>query len=126
APASKKIVHTADDLPRYSYPVPGSATALLTSDDATFDAFADKVGADIDRTVAGYQIDDHATLRGLLEVRLQLQMLTGRDAAALRTIDEIRSLEDKPDAKLLTGLQTRAMLRAHADTKAWSGPSYEQ
>ncbi|MEI9964745.1 MAG: S8 family serine peptidase [Caulobacteraceae bacterium] len=122
----KKVVRTADDLPRYNYPVAGTATALLTADDATFGAFAAKVGADVDRTLADYDIEDHATLRDLLGVRLEVQMLAGQDAAALKTLNEIRAIEDKPDARLLSGVNAEAMLKAHAATGAWSGDAYAQ
>ena len=68
-----------------------------------------------------------ATLRRLLSVRLQLQLLAGNeDKAALETAARIRDLEDKPDARLLSGLQTRAMIEAHAATGQTSGPAYEQ
>ena len=37
--AAKKVVKTEADLPRFNYPISGTATALLQSDDATFNAF---------------------------------------------------------------------------------------
>ena len=126
APA-RKIVKTQDDLPRFNYPIPGTATALLTSDDATFGAFALKVRADVDSVLAGYDIQDRATLRSLLNVRLALQILAGdQDQAALKTIAQIRDLEDKPDAKLLSGLRTAAILKARQATGQTTGAAYEQ
>lgn len=120
-----KIVKTQDDLPRYNYPLSGTALALLQADDATFAVFASKVRADVDRTLAGYDIQDHAALRGLLSTRLALQMLSGKeDKAALATILQIRSLEEKPDAKLLSGLRSEAILKARIATGKTSGPDY--
>lgn len=125
--SAKKVVKTQDDLPRFNYPIAGTATALLTSDDATFNVFAAKVQADVDSVLSDYEIQDRATLRRLLSVRLQLQLLAGNeDKAALETAARIRDLEDKPDARLLSGLQTRAMIEAHAATGQTSGPAYEQ
>src|SRR4051812_9152739 len=99
AQATKKTVRTQDDLPRYSYPITGTASALLTADDPTFAAFAAKVRADVDRTLADYDIQDHAALRELLSTRLALQVLSGtEDKQALATVNQIRMLEDKPDA----------------------------
>jgi subtilisin family serine protease len=123
--ASRKIVRTQDDLPRFTYPVSGTASALLTADDATFAAFAATVGTDIDAVLAQYQIEDHATLRGLLNTKSQIEILGGQKDAALKTLAEIRALEDKPDAKLLSGLRTEAMLEAEAATRAKSGPAFE-
>lgn len=125
AAAAKKVVRTQDDLPRFTYPVNGTATALLTAEDVTFNAFAATVLADIDATLAGYDIEDRGTLRGLLSTRMQIQMLAGRDAEALATLDQIKALEDKPDAKLLSGVRTRAMLEAEAEAKSKDGAAYE-
>jgi subtilisin family serine protease len=124
---TKTVVKTANDLPQFNYPIDGTAIALLTSDNTTFDVFAAKVRADVDSVLNNYDIQDHATLRSLLDVRLELQLLAGdQDAAALETAAKIRDLEDKPDAKLLTGLQVRAMVGARAATGQSSGPAYTQ
>jgi subtilisin family serine protease len=122
----KKVVKTQDDLPRFNYPISGTATELLQSDDATFNAFGAKVKTDVDSVLNGYDIQDHATLRGLLNVRLSLQLLAGDDKGSIATLDQIRDLEDKPDAKLLSGLRTRAMIAARASTGQSSGAAYEQ
>ncbi len=71
AQTAKKVVRTQNDLPRYSYPVSGTAGALLNADDATFAALAAKVRADVDRTLADYDIHDHASLRDLLSTARQ-------------------------------------------------------
>jgi hypothetical protein len=126
-PAAKTVVKTQDDLPRFNYPIAGTATALLTADDATFNAFAAKVGADVDSVLAGYDIQDHATLRSLLTVRLAVQVLSGtQDQAALATLAQIRDLEDKPDAKLLSGVRTLAFIKARMATGQSAGPAFEQ
>jgi hypothetical protein len=43
----------------------------------------------------------------------------------LETVDRVRELEDKPDAKLLSGLWLRAMIEAQATTGQSSGDAYE-
>jgi subtilisin family serine protease len=121
---SRKVVHSEADLPRFNYPVTGTATELLQSDDATFNGFADKVRADVDSVLKGYDVEDHAALRNLLGVRLDLDLLAGDDAGALETIAKLRDLEDKPDAKLLEGLQTQAMFDAKKATGKSAGPEY--
>lgn len=121
----KKPVTSASDLPRFTYPVDVAPSALVQADAATFDAFAAHVRANIESVLAGYDIQDRATLRGLLEQRLELQLLAGtEDAAALATARQIRGLEDKPDAKLLSGITTDALIAARAQTGTTSGPAY--
>jgi hypothetical protein len=122
--APRKSVTSAEDLPRFTYPIAGSASALLNADAATFDAFGTKVRADIDRTLATYDIQDRGTLRGLLTEKLDLQVMAGDNAGALQTIAQIRPLEDKPDAKLLSGLITIALIGARTDTGATSGDAF--
>src|ERR1700684_3746821 len=104
----KKKVSNQADLPRFSYPVAVSASDLVQSDDATFNAFASRVRADLESVFRDYDIDDKATLRTLLGAKLDLQELSGEYASALQTVEALRALEEKPAAKLTTGLFARA------------------
>jgi subtilisin family serine protease len=98
----------------------------VADDRANFDLLAAKVRADIDALLTNDDIEDHAALRGLLEEKLELQLLSGTDdAGALATADQMRALEDKPDAKLLSGLTTRAIVAAREKAGATSGPAYQ-
>jgi hypothetical protein len=123
----KKVVKTQDDLPRFNYPVSGTAMALLMSDNATFSVFAARVGADVDSVLANYDIQDRATLRDILTVRAELQVLAGnQDRAALATLAHIKDLEDKPDARLLSNLRIVAFLKARLATGQSSGAPFEK
>ena len=123
---TKKKVTSQADLPRFSYPVSGSASDLVKADDATFNAFASRVQADLDSIFRDYDIDDKSTMRTLLGAKLDLQELAGYYPSALKTVDALRDLEEKPAAKLTTGLFARARLQAAIDTQSTSGPVYEQ
>jgi hypothetical protein len=124
---AKKVVKTENDLPRFNYPIAGTATDLLNSDDATFNVFSTKVKADVDSVLNDYDIQDRATLRSLLSVRLALQLVAGnQDEAALKTIAAIRDLEDKPDAKLVSGIRATAIIHARAATGQPSGPAFDE
>ena len=69
-PAAKITVTNEAQLPRFSYPVAMAPSALLVADDATFNAFAAPVGADIDKTLATYDIADPSSKRDLLSAKL--------------------------------------------------------
>jgi subtilisin family serine protease len=125
-PNPKRKVSSQADLPRFSYPVKGSASELVQADEATFNAFAGKVRADLDAVFRDYEIEDKATMRTLLDAKLDLQDLAGEYRAALETVEAIRALEEKPAAKLTSGLYSRAVLQAAIDTKSTSGPAFEQ
>jgi subtilisin family serine protease len=123
---AKKKVNSQDDLPRFSYPVTGSASGLVQADDATFNLFASKVRADLDTVLRDYEINDKGTLRTLLSVELDLQELAGQFPAALETVEALRALEEKPASKLTSGLFARARLQAAIETKSTKGAAYDQ
>ena len=125
AGAKKKVTSQAD-LPRFSYSVTGSASQLVQADDATFNAFAMKVRSDLDTIFRDDEIDDKSTMRTLLGAKLDLQELAAENEDALKTVEALRALEEKPSAKLTTGLFTRAALQAAIDTKTTGGPAFDQ
>jgi len=122
----KQKVTGQADLPRFSYPLAIPASEFVQADDATFNAFATKVRADLDMIFRDYDIDDKATLRTLLSVKLDLQELAGEYQDGLRTLEAVRALEEKPSAKLFAVLYPQAMLQAAIDAQSTHGPAYEQ
>lgn len=122
----KRKVQTANDLPRFTYPIKGKASDLLQADPATFNQFAAKVRADLETILHDYDITDKATMRSLLQAKLDLQQLAGEYQAALQTVSSLRALEEKPSAKLTTGLFTSAVMQAAIETKSTTGPAFEQ
>jgi subtilisin family serine protease len=122
---TRKIVKSEGDLPRFTYKVTGNAADLLRPDSAAFKDFAAKVQADLESIFKNYQIEDKSTERELLGARLSFEELAGQNEQGLRTIETIRGLEEKPDAKLTAGLIDRAILQARLDAKATSGAAYD-
>jgi hypothetical protein len=108
----KKEVHSQADLPRATYPVTGSVSTLLQSDDSVFDSTVSKAAADLDALFSDYDIKDNATLISILSAKLSLQELKGDAAGGLQTIKRIRELQSKPDLKLTVGLFDEAILKA--------------
>jgi subtilisin family serine protease len=123
---AKKKISSERDLPRFVYPIKGSASELVQADDATFTTFAAKVRTDLDIIFRDFGIEDKSTRRTLLNARVDLQILTGEYQSALNTINDVRALEEKPAAKLTSGMVNRAVLQAAVETKATSGPAFEQ
>ena len=121
----KKVVKSESDLPRFTYAVKGNVADLLRADSPAFNDFAAKVRADLELVLNNYQIEDKSTKRQLLDAQLSFEELDGRNEQGLRTIEEIRSLEEKPDAKLMADLTDKAILEARLDSKASSGAAYQ-
>ena len=57
-------------------------------------------------------------------MRLDLDELAGDYPAALQAIDRLRAVQDKPAAKLLSGLLARAMVRSAMEAHAESGEAF--
>ena len=107
----KPRIEKAADLPRFSYKIDGSVEDVIR-DDAKFRRFAVDVRRDAESVLAGYQIDDRATLRQLEGELAQLDLLEGNLDAALQRAARIKELQEKPADKLMSGLQLRAMIAA--------------
>jgi subtilisin family serine protease len=122
----KKEVHSQADLPRVIYPVTGSVSTLLQSDDSAFDAVVKKAITDLDSLFSDYDIKDNATLISILSAKLSLQELKGDADDGLRTIARIRELQSKPDLKLTVALFDEAILKAQQSVPAKQGAEYEQ
>ena len=123
-PPARQAIEKESDLPRHAYPMSVPASQMAVADDATFDAFAAKVMTDVNSTLAEFDIQDRATLRGLLQLKLTLQDLAGRNAEALATLQTLRDKQDKPNTKLTTGLAEEVILKARIESGEASGPKY--
>lgn len=124
--SAKKKVNSQSDLPRFSYPISVRASELVQADANTFNTFAAKVRADVDGVFRDYEITDKASTRQLLATRLDLQELAGDYKAALDTVKALRALEDKPSARLTSGLFAESELKAAIETNSTTGTAYEQ
>jgi subtilisin family serine protease len=122
----KKEVRSQADLPRVTYPITGSVSTLLQSDDAVFKSTVGKATADLDALFSDYDIKDNATLIAILSAKLSVQELDGDAAGGLETISRIRELQSKPDLKLTFGLFDEAILKAQQKVPSKQGAEYEQ
>src|SRR5437016_6171787 len=99
APSKKKITR-AVDVPQFQYAISGKVEDLGRSEEA-FRPLAAQIRKNIESVLRDYQIEDTATRRDLLGVLTALDCLDDRDADARKKLEEIRSLEEKPAAKLM-------------------------
>lgn len=108
--ADKPRITSQDQLPRFNYAFTGKVTDIVTSEEA-YAKLATAVRADLEKLLADYDIADRATLQGVLGVLLAMDVHEGRHDAALQKIVQMRALDEKPAAKLTTGLLAEAYVR---------------
>ena len=123
--SSKKVLRTAADLPPFTYPMTGTAQALLESDDATFNAFASRVRSDLESVFRDYDIQDKGVLLHLLSDKLDLQTLFGDDADALNTCEQMRLLFDQPAMKATGMFNDVTFLKARMTTGQSGGERFQ-
>ena len=123
APAPRPKIERAADLPRYTIPIDGTLENTVR-DPAAFAAFAKLYRERTESTLAGYDIADRATLRGMVGSLVQLDILEGRFAAATAGYERLRTLQDKPADRLVTGLLGDAVIAAEQSGAARGGEAY--
>ena len=125
-PGPKRQINRESDLPRFSYPLTIPPSALVNADDATFNAFADKVAADLRRTLQDCDITDKGTRRNLLEPLLCQALLTGQDDTARQLLPQWQANEDKEERRLLSWRVDAAYLQAAQTAGTRTGPEFDR
>jgi hypothetical protein len=121
----KPKVASEADLPQFSYPMSLTAQALLTSEPATFRAFAIHVKRDLVSIWQGYVVNDKGILLRLLSDKVDLEMMFGEDAEALRTCEQMRDLVDRPDFKATGMFNDLSFIRARMSTGRSNGEAFQ-
>ncbi len=109
--AEKPRITSQDQLPRFSYPLTGKVTEVVTGD-AGYDRLAPAVRADLEKLLNDYDIADRATLQQVLLTLMTMDLHEGKFAAARERLATVRGLEEKPAAKLTTGLLAESYMDA--------------
>ena len=111
AQTARPVVRSQADLPRHTYAVGPRASDLMT-DRAAFDALAAQLRTDTEATLRDYDIADRSTRAGLYTALQVLAFERGDVDAALVYADTVQALQDKPSARLVSGLWFRSVVAA--------------
>ncbi|MEQ1692994.1 MAG: S8 family serine peptidase [Gemmatimonas sp.] len=111
--AAKPRITRASELPAFSYPVTGDVEAFVRADTApAARALRAAVKRDIESVLAAYDIADAGLIRSLKGTLMNIAILDGQDEDALRLIEERRALATRPSTRLVTGIESRAIIAA--------------
>jgi len=130
----KKVVTSADQLPRRQYMISKLPSELLDAPKSELDTVVNAVDKDIADDLATLDIRDRATRTSMLQARSQFALHRGDYAAAQAFIRDIRSQQEKAADKLTSGttmenvLETRikggSLEQQRARLKASLGTAY--
>lgn len=123
--APKQKITRAADLPVFTYKIDGTVEDVLQSEQK-FHVLASEIRANIESVLAKYEIDDKGTLRGLLATLATIDALEGKDEEAIKLLEQSKALEEKPSARLLSGLTTEAILKTRSKIKDENSQEFRQ
>ena len=93
--AQKKVIPSADQMPRREYAIPKLPSELLTAPRAELDAVVAAVDKDLATDLETLDIQDRATRTSLLNARAQFAVHRGDYKAAQGFVREVRAQQDK-------------------------------
>jgi hypothetical protein len=108
----KKIITSADQLPRRTYEIGRLPSELLLAPREDVQPILDKVDADIANDLATLDIRDRAARATMLNARAQIAVHRGDYKAALGFIRQVRSEQEKAAEKLTSGVAFENILNA--------------
>lgn len=112
APGAAGIpVLKADDLPRHTYRIEGTATDLVRSDEK-FAAFAQEVRSNLEADLEAYDIRDATALEGIQSTLLALDLMDGLYDRAETRVAILKELEEKEALRLTIGLGAESRIAA--------------
>ncbi|MCC5806440.1 MAG: S8 family serine peptidase [Opitutales bacterium] len=113
------VIERLDDLPRLAYPAEMPLEEWLEDRDALLD-LARRVETDMRERLERFDIRDASTLRATHNTLRTIAYLRGDHDAALRHIETIRELQEKPGDRLTNGLLLEAVIEAERRGEAFT------
>jgi hypothetical protein len=115
--AGKKVITSADQMPRRKYRITKLPSELLEAPKADLQDAVDALDKDLAEDLATLDIRDRATRTNLISTRAQIALFRGDHAAAQGFLRDVRSQQEKEADKITSGL----MLETLAATLAAGG-----
>jgi len=110
--AEKKVITSADQLPRREYAIPKLPSELLIGPKSELDEAAAAVDKDIAHDLETLDIRDRATRTAMLQARAQYAVRRGDFKAAQAFLRDIRGQQEKAADKLVSGVTMENILEA--------------
>lgn len=112
AQEKKIVVHSQADLPRYTYEVDVLPSELLGAE-APFTMLLSKVKTDLLKLFNTHEIEDASTQKSLYAALVNIAIFEEDYTKAESYLAFIKELEEKPSAKLMSGLLDQAIIASY-------------
>jgi subtilisin family serine protease len=108
----KKVITSADQLPRRQYQLTKLPSELIDAPKADLDAAVNALDKDLENDLATLDIRDRAARTGMINARAQIATYRGDFAAAQAFVRDVRSQQEKAADKLTSGVTVENILAA--------------
>jgi hypothetical protein len=112
AAAAKKVITSADQMPRRQYLISKAPSELLVGPKSELMPAAEALDRDLASDLATLDIQDRATRTSLLNARAQIAIFRGDYKAAQALLADIKSQQEKAADKLTSGTTLTEILNA--------------
>ena len=123
--AQKKVIKSQDDVPRFTYKLPSSASEVFASKEE-MDKVVNQLENDYHALLKEYDIQDKTLRKGILGTLKNIDLYHGRYQEALAKVEQIRELQEKPSDKLMSGLSNTAYIKALEQTDYQQNEDFHQ
>ena len=123
--AQKKVIKSQDDVPRFTYDIPSSASEVFSST-KDMDQVVNQLESDYQSLLEEYDIQDKTLKKGILGTLKNIDLYHERYDEALAKVEQIRGLQEKPSDKLLSGLSNMAYIKALKQTNYQQNQEFYQ
>ena len=123
--AQKKVIKSQDDVPRFTYDIPSSASEVFASA-KDMDQVVSQLESDYQSLLEEYDIQDKTLKKGILGTLKNIDLYHERYDEALAKVEQIRGLQEKPSDKLMSGLSNIAYIKALKQTDYQKNQEFHQ
>jgi subtilisin family serine protease len=123
--AQKRVIKSQDDVPRFTYEIPTSASEVFTSREE-MDKVVNQLAEDYEGLLNEYDIQDNTLLKGIYGTLKNIDLYHGNYDEATEKLMTIRELQEKPSDKLMSGLSNMAYIKALKETNYQQNKQFHQ
>jgi len=106
----KKVITSADQLPRRQYQIPKAPSELIEAPRAEIEPVVNALDKDLKTDLETLDIQDRAARTGMMNARAQIAIFRGDFAGAQAILRDVRSQQEKAADKLTSGVSMENIL----------------
>ena len=123
--AQKKVIGSQDDVPRFTYEIPGTASEVFTNPQE-MGKLVDQLQHDYQELLEAYDIQDKTLLKTIYGTLKNIDLYHLQYEQALNKVKTIRGLQEKPSDKRMSGLSDMAYIKALKESNLQKDQQFHQ